>query len=124
MLVIEKTLPFFFADADHAVLVDTFERHFLDGDDIGFFPQFARGIDHLREAAALMLHQHVRQEQRERLMTNQFTRAPHCVPKPKRLLLTREAGGAGAGQVFVQQFERLLFLPLQKRHFHSNWRSK
>ena len=64
-----------------------------------------------------MLHEHVRQEQRERLMTDQFTRTPNRMPKPERLLLTREAGGAGAGQVFVQQFERLLFLPLQERHF-------
>jgi hypothetical protein len=36
-------------------------RHLLDRDDVGALAQVARRIDHLREAPALVLHQHVGQ---------------------------------------------------------------
>ena len=84
------------ADADDAVLIDALVRHFLDGDDIGVFGQFARRLDHLRQAALLVLHQHVRQQQRERLVADQFARAPHRVAEAERLLLAGEARRARA----------------------------
>jgi hypothetical protein len=42
------------------------------------------GIDHLGEAAALGLHQHVGQEQGERLAADEFACAPHLMPETER----------------------------------------
>ena len=117
MLVIENSLPFDCADADHAILIDPLERHFLDGDDVGPLADLARGIHHLRQTAALMLNQHVRQQQRERFVADQFARAPHRVAETERLLLAGEAGCARRRQIMPQQVERLLLLPLKQRHF-------
>ncbi len=55
-------------------------------------------------------------KQRERLVADQLARAPHRVAKPERLLLTREARGAGAGQVLRQELEIGFSLALAQRH--------
>ena len=80
-------------------------------------PSSRRRIDHLRQAAALVLHQHVRQQQRERLVADQFARAPHRVAEPERLLLAGEAGRAGIGQILLEKFELGVLLALEQRHF-------
>src|SRR5262249_50917346 len=69
-----------FADADHSIHVDTFGRHLLDRDDIRALAEVARRVDHLRQAAAVVLYQHVRQQQRERLVAYELARAPHRMP--------------------------------------------
>jgi hypothetical protein len=61
------------ADADHPIHVDAFGRHLLDGNDIRVLAEVARGVDHLAEAAAVVLHQHVGQQQRERLVARPAT---------------------------------------------------
>ena len=71
-----------------------------------------------------MLHQHVRQQQRERLVADQFARAPHRVAKPERLLLAGEAGRAGDRQILGHELERLMLLPLESVISSSNCRSK
>ena len=71
------------ADADHAVRVDALGRHPLDGDDVRALAEVARGVDHLAEAAAVVLHQHVGQQQRERLVAHELARAPHRMAQPQ-----------------------------------------
>ena len=105
------------ADADDAVLIDAFHRHFLDGDDVGALAELGRGVDHLRQAAALVLHQHVGQKERERLVADQFARTPHRVAQAERLLLAGEAGRARLGQIVAQHVERGLLLALEERDF-------
>src|SRR5262245_37789849 len=56
------------ADADYAVHVHALGRHLLDRDDVGVGVELARGVDHLRQAAARMLYQHVGEQQREWLV--------------------------------------------------------
>ena len=63
-----------------------------------------------------MLHQHVRQQQRERLASDQLARAPHRVAEPERLLLAGEAGRAWRRQILRQQLEIGAFLPLAQGH--------
>ena len=109
-------MPFARADADDAVLVDAFRRHLLDGDDVRPLAELVGGVDHLCQAAALVLHEDVRQQQRERLVADEFARAPHRVAKPERLLLPREARGAGLRQLLPQEIERLVLLPFEQRH--------
>ena len=75
------------------------------------------GVDHLRQAAARILHQHVRQHDSERLVADQFARAPDGVAEAERRLLAGEAGAAGAGQVGLQKFEVGLFAALDQCHF-------
>ena len=103
------------ADADHAVHVHAVGRHLLDRDDVRIVGQAARGIDHLRQAAALVLHQHVGQQQRERLVPDQLARAPHRVAEPERQLLAGEARGARSRQVARQRFEIVVALALGER---------
>ena len=79
--------------------------HFLHRDDVRAFAQAARGIDHLREAAPLVLHQHVGQQQGERFVADQFARAPDRVAETEWQLLAREARGSGPGQIARQRFE-------------------
>ncbi len=56
-------------------------------------------------------------QQRERLVADQFARAPHRVAEAERLLLTREARGAGSGQVLATGArDRLVSLALAQRH--------
>ena len=103
------------ADADHAVHVHALRRHFFDRDDVGVVVELVGGVDHLREAAALVLHQHVGQQQRERLVADQFARAPDRMAEAERRLLAGEAGGARLRQVLRQQRELGLLAALVKR---------
>ena len=109
-------MPFARADADDAVLVDALRRHLLDGDDVRPLAELAGGVDHLRQAAALVLDEDVGQQQRERLVADELARAPHRVAEPERLLLPREARRAGLRQLLPQEIERLVLLPLEQRH--------
>ena len=82
---------------DHAVILRLVVGHGLDGDDVAAV--LGIGIEHLRETAlAVGLHQHVGQQQRERLVADQLARAPHRMAKPERLLLAREARLPGPGR--------------------------
>ena len=105
------------ADADHAIHVDAVGRHFLDRDDIGVVVEVLGGVDHLREAAARILHQHVGQQQRERLMADQFARAPDRVAEAERRLLAGEAEGARLRQILRQQREVRLLAALDQCQF-------
>ena len=105
-----------FADADDAILIDALPRHLLDGDDVGLVFQLARGVHHLRETAARVLDEDIRQEQRERLAPDQFARAPYRVTKPERLLLPGKTRRPGDRQVMTQELQRLVLLPLEQRH--------
>ncbi len=49
-----------------------------------------------------MVEQHVGQQQRERLVADQFARAPDGMAEAERLLLAGEAGAAGLRQVAVE----------------------
>ena len=61
-----------------------------------------------------MLHQHVGQQQRERLVADQLARAPDRVAEAERRLLAGEADGAGIGQSFRQQSELGLLAALHQ----------
>jgi hypothetical protein len=63
------------------------------------------GVDHLGEATALGLDQHVGQEQRERLAADELAGAPHRMPEAERQLLAGEARLPGSRQVARQQLE-------------------
>src|SRR4029079_18428640 len=83
------------ADADDAVLVDAFRRHFLDGDDVRGLTELLGGVDHLRQAAALVLDEDVGKEQRERFIADELACAPDRMAEPERLLLAgKTCGGA------------------------------
>jgi len=64
-----------------------------------------------------VLYQHVGQQQRERLATDEFAGAPNGMPEPERFLLAGEAGGSRVRQFPPQSIERFLLLPLEQRHF-------
>src|SRR6478672_8726679 len=67
------------ANADDAVHVNAVGRHFLHRNDIGITAEVLRRVDHLRKAAALVLDQHVGQQQGEWFTPDQFARAPDRV---------------------------------------------
>ena len=50
-------------------------------------------------------------------MPDEFARAPHRMAEPERLLLAREARGAGPGQVLRQQVEVGAALALAQASF-------
>ena len=95
--------------------MDALERRLLDRDDVGVLGQIVRRRDHLRDAARLVLHQDVRQQQRERLVADELARAPHRMAEPERRLLAREARGAGDRRVARQRVEIGLPLALGER---------
>ena len=64
-----------------------------------------------------MLDQNVRQQQRERLAADQFARAPHRVAEPERLLLAGKARRARDRQLLGEEFQRVVLLALEQRHF-------
>src|SRR6202034_1347320 len=101
------------ADTDDAILIDALIRHFLDGDDIGSRREAARRIHHLRQAATLVLHQNVRQQQREGLATDQLARAPHRVAEAERLLLAGKTRRARDRQLLGEEFQRVVLLALE-----------
>src|SRR5206468_1828677 len=69
----------------------------------------AVSLDHLREAARLADHQFVGKQHCERLVADDVARAPHRMPKPKRLLLANADDLAEAG---VRGFEHVEALAL------------
>ncbi len=80
-----------------------------------FAGRWRAGVDHLGEAAALGLHQHVGQQQRERLVADELARAPHRVAEAERQLLAGEARLPGARQIARQELEVGLALALGQR---------
>ena len=77
--------------------------------------QLVRDVDHLRQAPALMLHQHVRQQQRERLAPDQLARAPHRMAEAERRLLAGEARLPGGRQVALERLQLGALLTLAQR---------
>ncbi len=99
------------ADADDAVHVHTFRRHFLDRDDIGVVAQLARGIDHLLEATGPMQHQHVGEQNSERLIADEVAGAPHRMAQPERRLLAGKARRARRKEDGADSSSSSAFLP-------------
>ena len=64
-----------------------------------------------------MLHQHVGQQQRERLVADDFARAPHRMAEAERRLLAGEADGAGFRQGLRQQLQFRRLAALDQGHF-------
>src|SRR5262249_62132883 len=79
------------------------------------FNEVARRIDHLREAAAVVLHQHVGQQQGEWLAADELARTPYRVAEPEGELLPREARRSGTREVAREQFEVVAPLALCER---------
>ena len=59
--------------------------------------------------------QHVRQQQREGLVADEFARAPDGMAKAERRLLTGEAGRAGSRQVMLQRLQLFRLVALGQR---------
>jgi hypothetical protein len=95
--------------------VQAISGHLLDGDDVGIVTEVAPRVDHLREAAAIVLHQHVGQQQGEWLAADELARAPYRVAEPERELLPREARCSGTREVAREQFEVVVPLALRQR---------
>ena len=93
----------FLADADNAVLIDAVERDFLDGDDIGALADGVRRVDHLRETAAFVLHQHVRQQQRKRFVADELARAPHRMARASGSCWRVKLVEPGLRQIMAQE---------------------
>src|SRR6185437_16056811 len=104
-------------DADDAIHVHAVGRHFFHRDDVGVVFELGCGVDHLRDAAARILHQHVRQQQRERLIADQFACAPHRMTETERRLLAGETGGAWVRQVLRQQRKVVRLSAFAQGHF-------
>src|SRR5262245_16488180 len=83
----------FLGDADYAIAAHLVPWHLFNSDDIAALAVVYR--HHLFEAAWLGVDQHVRQDQGEGFVANQFAGAPYGVAETKRLLLAREACLAG-----------------------------
>ena len=94
--------------------MDAFGRDFLDRNDIGIAIEILGGIDHLCQASARVLDQHIGQKQCERFMADKLTGAPHGVTQAERRLLAREADGSRLGQVLRQQTELGLLAALRQ----------
>ena len=72
-----------------------------------------------------MLHQHVGQQQRERLVADQFARAPHRMAEAERLLLPGEARRARAPAGPAREIRApCAFCRSRSVISSSNWRSK
>ena len=69
-------------------------------------------LDHVRETRPGGMMQHVRQEQREGFVADEFAGAPHGVAKAKRGLLAGKTGLTGAGEIASQQIQFALFAAL------------
>src|SRR5215470_3520633 len=97
--------------------MDAIHRDFLDRDDVGVGGELPVGIQHLRQATALRLHEYIRQQQGERLIADDFARAPHRMPETKRLLLAGETGLAGARQIAREELELRAAIALRQGQF-------
>ena len=93
-----ERLALLLADADHAIEVRLIGGHFLDRDHTRAVAEPAVCVNHLLEAAGLRHHQHVGKDDGERLIADEFTRAPDRVTEPERRLLARERCRAGGRQ--------------------------
>src|SRR5215472_12490100 len=112
-----ESLALRFSDPHHAVHMNAIHRHFFDRNDIGIVGEPSAGIQHLCQAAALRLHQHIRQHQGERLVADEFARAPYRMAEPQRLLLAGEAGLSGARQIARQKFQLGAAIALRQGQF-------
>ena len=104
-----ETLALRVRDADDAVLVRLVVRHGRDGDVVAAV--LVVGLDHLGEARLRRMMQHVRQQQRERLVADDVARAPDGVAEAERRLLAGEARLAGARQVVASAASSSFVLP-------------
>ncbi len=86
-------MPHLLADADDAVFVGLVRIAFLHGDDVA--AGLVVELDHRMHAALFRLHDHVGQQQRERLVADEIAGAPHGVAEAERRLLAGEAGLPG-----------------------------
>ena len=75
------------------------------------------GVHHLLQAAAFVLHQHVRQQQRKRLWPHQFACAPDRMAEAERRLLAGKACGARAWLVARKKLQVGRFAALLQCHF-------
>jgi hypothetical protein len=101
------------ASPRHAVFVRLCRIAFLNGHDVG--AGVLVKLDHGGEAALARLHDHVRQKQGERLVSDQFARAPYRMAKPERHLLAGEAGLARSRLQLLQALQNLGFSALFQR---------
>src|SRR5262249_13721210 len=83
------------ADTHDTVHVHPLFRYFFNRDDVSVAVKLLRRVNHLREAAARVLNQHVGQEQGEWFTADQLSSAPDCMAEPERRLLTSEAYCSG-----------------------------
>ena len=90
-------------------------RHFLDRDDVGLGVERIGGVDHLRETASLVLHQNVREQQREGFVSDQFAGAPHRMAEAQWRLLAGEARRARLRQVVRETRELGVLAALGQR---------
>ena len=102
-------------DIDHAVIVGLVLRHFLHRDHVA--AGLVVGVDHLAEAAASGLDEHVRQENGEGLVAHHLARAPHRVAEAERFLLAGEARLAGREPDLLQEIEGFLLAALAQGMF-------
>jgi hypothetical protein len=86
---------------------------FLHGDDV--VAGFGVEIDHGLHAALVGLHDHVGQEQRERLVADQVARAPDGMAETERNLLAGEAGLARARLQALKMRELVVLAALRQR---------
>ena len=113
MPVISKPVCDVLALADDAVFVRLGRVAFLHRDDVaaGLLVE----LDHLLHAALLRLHDHVGQQQRERLVADQVARAPDGVAEAERHLLAGEAGLPGPRLQPLQMRQLLVLAALRQR---------
>jgi len=99
--------------ADDAVFVRLGGIALLDGNDVGTRPLVE--LDHTLHAATVGERDHVRQEQRERLVADDITRAPHRMAESERLLLAGEAGLSRKRLQALQPGELVVLATLRQR---------
>lgn len=92
-------------DAANAILMRIAIRHFVNRDEIAAMTFV--GVDHARQTRLFAVMEHIGQQQRKRLITNNVARAPDGMAETERRLLAREARLAGLGQIVCESFELL-----------------
>ena len=106
------------ANADDAVLMGFGGRNLFDRDDVSAVLLVSRHA--LGKAASAMrsgASDHIRQQDRERLVADDLARAPDGVAKAERRLLAGEAGRAGRREIGHQRGIFGLLAPADQRVF-------